>query len=333
LNSQYLTDLGATFERAGLWQRAGEVYDLVLATEADHAGAIAGRVRAACQQGDIDTALRLGVDRPGQRQLVAQALVAAGRAPAAAALLREAIAVEPDLGLFTTLIETEMPGPAYYQHLAWLHETLRPATYLEIGVWYGQSLCLAKPPTVALGVDPKPWHELPAFAAETRIFTITSDAFFADQPWHAALGPRRFDLAFIDGLHRFEQVLRDFVNVERHCTPDSVVVFHDTLPLVPVAAEREVAAPFWCGDVWKIVPCLEHYRPDLRIVTIPTAPSGLTIVTGLDPASAVLADRFDEAAARFASAPYAMVEARLPQGRSAACNRYETLIEAIGRLS
>ena len=119
--------------------------------------------------------------------------------------------------------------------------------------------------------------------------------------------PAPLGLAFIDGLHLYEQVLRDFINVEKFCDRASVVVLHDTLPVAPVAAARLRGTSHWCGDVWKIVPCLRRFRPDLSILTIPTHPSGLTLVTGLDPRSTVLADQFDAAVAAFCDAPPALM--------------------------
>ena len=46
------------------------------------------------------------------------------------------------------------------------------------------------------------------------------------------------ELVFIDGLHLFEQVLRDLINVERHSTTDTVVLLHDCLPLDEVTSGR-----------------------------------------------------------------------------------------------
>src|SRR5687768_1601909 len=51
---------------------------------------------------------------------------------------------------------TRFPGPRYYEVLEWLHQELRPATYVEIGVFEGDSLRLANPPTRALGIDSSP---------------------------------------------------------------------------------------------------------------------------------------------------------------------------------
>jgi hypothetical protein len=73
--------------------------------------------------------------------------------------------------------------------------------------------------------------------------------------------------------------------------------------VAPAAAARDRCTSFWCGDTWKVVPCLRRFRPDLQLLTIPTHPSGLTLVAGLDPHSGVLADRFDEAVAAFIDAP------------------------------
>src|SRR5258706_5348979 len=55
------------------------------------------------------------------------------------------------------------------------------------------------------------------------------------------------------------------------------------LPIFTAARERVDA--FWSGDVWKLVPCLKKYRPDLSIHTIASAPTGLPVIRNLDPAS------------------------------------------------
>ena len=194
--------------------------------------------------------------------------------------------------------EKEMPGEDYYDWLQHFHQWLRPASYVEIGLGHGRSLALAGPETKAVGIDPYQgfWDRLnyicPHGAA--TLFPLTSDDFFARHDLREVIGKETFDLAFIDGLHLFEQVLKDFINLERYAGKDSVVLMHDCLPIAPIVAERERCTGFWTGDVWRIIPCLKTFRPDLKIITIPTKPSGLGVVTNMDAASTVLADNYDD---------------------------------------
>jgi len=308
-----------SLETAAQWARAAQIYDLILQSEPDNLEALARHAAAACNLGDVDGAaaslLKAAQLAPGSldvQTMAAQLLIGFGRTADAVEVLRAAITREPALGLFRLLEQAVFPGPTYFQHLAWLHTLKAPRAYLEIGIREGHALQLACPPTRAFGVDPAPCLETTAFRADTRVFAVTSDAFFADRLWAAEGGDIAFDLAFIDGLHLFEQVLMDFINVERYAARDAVVAIHDTLPLVPISADRNMGAAFWCGDVWKIIPCLERFRPDLAVTTIPTSPSGLTIVTGLDPASTVLRDRFDAIVRELSELPFATHEARLP---------------------
>lgn len=216
---------------------------------------------------------------------------------AARLFYRKAVTCGTSSEIFEPLARAVFPGPNYRTHLAALHEAIRPSLYLEIGVFDGDTLALAQPGTHAIGVDPapRPTAQRP-YSANTTLHRTTSDIYF--NATAMAANPA-IDLAFIDGLHHFDQVLRDFINVERNCHKRSVIALHDTLPIEAVPAERQRRSAFWCGDVWKIVPCLRRYRPDLTIVTVPAFPSGLTIVFGVNPASDILADRYDEAMERF----------------------------------
>ena len=111
-----------------------------------------------------------------------------------------------------------------------VHGHLRPRTYLEIGVETGATLRLAHPETLAIGVDPAPQVTAP-LPSNARIFKATSDDFFARHDVAKEFGGRPIELAFIDGSHLFEFVLRDFINVERNSTPQSTVLLHDCYPL------------------------------------------------------------------------------------------------------
>lgn len=173
-----------------------------------------------------------------------------------------------------------LPGPDYYEVLRWLHEELRPAVYTEIGVSYGESLKLAMPPTVALGIDPRPLADHP-WKTVTRIAEMTSGEFFARHTLREWAGADRFSLAFIDGLHLFEEAVADLYRLEPYAAPNSVVALHDTIPLDRATAARVRATEFHTGDVWKVLPYLRECRPDLDVVTVAAAPSGLTLIRGL----------------------------------------------------
>ena len=164
--------------------------------------------------------------------------------------------------------------------------------YLEIGVDVGRTLSLAKPPTRAIGVDPGAKGGR-VFAATTMIFTARERRVLPIRRAARALAGEAIDLAFVDGLHLFEQALRDFQNIERYAKPGTVALFHDCLPLTAETATRRRATSFWTGDVWKIAPILRRLRPDLTIFLVPTYPTGLLVVTGLDPRSRVLEERMD----------------------------------------
>lgn len=191
----------------------------------------------------------------------------------------------------------------YYDLLGEIHDAFRPQVYIEIGVATGKSLALVRRETRALGIDPET-AELSCLVYHSpqntpQLYKMTSDAFFAERDVRSEMGRASFDLAFIDGLHHFDQVLRDFINMERLAGPDSVVLIHDCLPVDPRVATRERATAFWTGDVWRIIPCLRAVRPDLEIVTLPLAPAGLAVVRRLDPVSQVLARHYTDIVEKF----------------------------------
>jgi hypothetical protein len=232
----------------------------------------------------------------------------------------EADRSEPTEGI-TELARALMPGPSYRDHLRYLHETLRPRTYLEIGVFEGRTLRLAQEDTISIGIDPSS-HVLYPLPINAAIFNVTSNEFFRK---HATttlphLGP--LSLVFIDGLHLFEQALLDFINVEQYCDPEALIVIHDTLPIIELTSSRIRKTGFWCGDVWKIVACLEKMRPDLYIVNIPSFPSGITIVSHLDPSSTVLGESFGHAVNEFADQPFSECEARFAHSKATVANAF-----------
>lgn len=171
-----------------------------------------------------------------------------------------------------------MPGPDYRAVLGWLHEELAPLVYVEIGVLHGDTLRLAGAETVAVGVDPAPRIEL-ALPPNARLWPMTSTEFFrrGELGGLGAVG-----LAFVDGLHLFEQTLRDVCGLAGHMAPGGVIALHDTIPLNAETSTRARRTEFHTGDVWKAVVYLQARCPGLQLVTLPAAPSGLTLVRGFE---------------------------------------------------
>lgn len=88
--------------------------------------------------------------------------------------------------------------------------------------------------------------------------------------------------------------MKDFINLERYADEETIILIHDCLPITRLVGARIRATPFWTGDVWKMIPCLKKYRPDLTLHIILADPSGLGIITNLDPNSTVLRNKFNE---------------------------------------
>ena len=184
---------------------------------------------------------------------------------------------------------------------------VRPRTYVEIGVFRGETLCLAKPPTLAIGIDPEP-QLISAPEANARVFAETSDGFFANHDLSAELGGLPVEVAFIDGMHHFDFALRDFANLERYCTRDSTILIHDCYPLDRETAERDRRGNFWSGDIWRLIVLLKKYRSELSIHTISAAPTGLGLVRGLDPGSRLLSERYEWLCDEFMALDYSYLD-------------------------
>ena len=190
------------------------------------------------------------------------------------------------------------PQMGEVHYLEWLkqqHDVHSFGLYFEIGTEGGASLALAKCPAIAVDPAFKLDSEALNHAAELHLFQTTSDAFFAGG-FLERYG-RAVDFAFLDGMHKVEFLLRDFMNVERHMSPGGTVTMHDCVPMSFPASERDwdkSKTRRWTGDVWKMVPILRAYRPDLEIRVLNLPPSGIVQVRNLDPDNSVLTEAYDE---------------------------------------
>ena len=189
---------------------------------------------------------------------------------------------------------------------------MRPETYLEIGTLNGDTLALAQ--CAAIAIDPcfQVNQAIMGQKSSLFMFQTSSDAFFRSNRASAILG-RPLDMAFLDGMHLFEYLLRDFSNTERCCITRSIIVLHDCIPLdlhMAVRAADDTTARslsryplWWTGDVWKFVCILKKYRPDLIIDAFNAPPTGLILVSNLDPDSRVLETHYDEIVSQFTDLP------------------------------
>ena len=221
-----------------------------------------------------------------------------------------------------------MPGPPYREVLAELHRALAPRTYLEIGVEKGATLALAKSAEVAIGVDPEAEIEVP-LPPSARVVREESDQFFRTRA-RASLFARPVELVFIDGMHRFEFALRDFANSEAWSSPSGTIVLHDCVPIVPASAARERRTRFWVGDTWKAALAIARHRPELRIRTLLTPPSGLVVIRGLDPSSTLLRERYDAIVAELGETEYPFEPGAWPPELHCVSNDASGLCEALG---
>ena len=187
------------------------------------------------------------------------------------------------------------PGTTdYLDVLEGLHLALKPECYLEIGTRWGDSLQRAKGFTIAIDPEFRLSQKAMDGVTEAHLFRMTSDDFFASDAI-ARLG-RKVDFAFLDGMHLFEFLLRDFIGVERAALKGAVVTMHDFVPLNSLMALRDwdfSKTTAWTGDVWKLLPILRRYRPDLTVEVVDCAPTGLGLVRGLDPGNDSLARNYE----------------------------------------
>jgi hypothetical protein len=73
----------------------------------------------------------------------------------------------------------------------------------------------------------------------------TSDFFFKNNTIF-------FDVIFIDGLHEYTQVRKDFLNSLKFLKNDGCIIIHDLIPRTWLEEHVPRLSSTWCGDIWKI---------------------------------------------------------------------------------
>lgn len=185
-------------------------------------------------------------------------------------------------------------GMPYYRFLRSLHGSCLFDWYLEVGCRSGESFAPVRSKTIA--VDPFFRAEINVIGTKPalHVFQSTSDDFFAGG--FLARNDIRLSLAFLDGMHLFEFLLRDFIHTEAAMDAQGVILLHDCVPSGHKMTRRDLDnlpdGP-WTGDVWKLIPILQSWRPDLTVTVLDCQPTGLVCISGLDPSNRVLSENYD----------------------------------------
>ena len=146
--------------------------------------------------------------------------------------------------------------------------------YLEIGLGTGKTFTQIRA-HMKWGVDPVIRFDEDKIGSRATIFRATSDDFFS-----ALADSQLFEVIYVDGLHTYDQTLRDLRNALDHLAPGGVILVDDTLPRSRLAAWRsqKIATSVsrwtgdrsgrWYGDVYRIIPILRSQPEGIAFLTI-----------------------------------------------------------------
>jgi predicted O-methyltransferase YrrM len=168
-----------------------------------------------------------------------------------------------------------------------LAQEVNACSILEVGLAYGfstQFLLSALVPQGGklLALDPfqsSDWHGIGRCLAERTVAALNADSAICmplrfqwiPEPSHRALPALEsagecFDLIFIDGYHRFDDVLIDVTMAARLCSQGGIIVLHD----------------LWLPAVRSVVAFLESNRSDLARLQTACPNLGVFQVRGRD---------------------------------------------------
>lgn len=186
-------------------------------------------------------------------------------------------------------------GMHYYRYMRRLHQQLLFDWYMEVGCRAGRSFAPVRSKTIA--VDPFFRTEIDIIGSKPvlHVFQQKSDDFFASA--FLQNSRIRLSVSFLDGMHLMEFLLRDFIHTEAQSAAQGVIILHDCVPFTHEMATRDldnIPHGPWTGDVWKLVPILQTFRPDLKLTMLDCKPTALLCVSNLDPNSQVLTQRYDD---------------------------------------
>jgi hypothetical protein len=147
--------------------------------------------------------------------------------------------------------------------------------YLEVGVYQGETFHAVKA-AHKVAVDPRFRIKDSEREATSEYHEVTSDKYFDDLDVHAA----PFDVIYLDGLHTFEQTLRDLMNAVDFLQPDGVVVIDDVRPNSYSSSLPDINETYavrravhdrdlnWMGDVFRLVYFVQSFLPRFNYATV-----------------------------------------------------------------
>lgn len=134
--------------------------------------------------------------------------------------------------------------------------------YLEIGIRNPDKNFARIKALHKTGVDP---------TCETKggVLGITSDQFFNAYP------EKKFDIIFVDGDHRWPQVLRDVENSLRALRRGGTIIMHDCNPKKEVHQADNPVISHWNGTAWKVFAWYRMTRGDLEMYCVESCCCGV----------------------------------------------------------
>jgi len=183
------------------------------------------------------------------------------------------------MSIHDELASREFPDLQYLDYLEQKHTENNIATYLEIGVRWGDALRLYRPECKAVGVDPAfdIKHSLPT---KPTLYAMLSDDFFFE---HSEVYENHFELIFIDGLHEARQTAKDIFHALGVLKEGGEILVHDAMPISMAVATPTQKTRFWTGNVWQAAYAFCSKEFPLKWEFVPAAPSGLLRLYDIEP--------------------------------------------------
>jgi Glycosyltransferase 61 len=178
---------------------------------------------------------------------------------------------------------------------------IQPKNYVEFNTTDGKLFSHLQCPCIGIGEH---YEIKSSIKIPLKLFRCKTIQFFEKYKLYELLENSTLSCSFIDHAHHFEDVLKNFIELEKASNNLTLVALDNVLPRSGEEASRVRVIDRWMGDVWKIVLVLREYRPDLKIVVIDDRGTGLIFITNLDSQSTTLQDSLNEIIKKYIELPF-----------------------------